>query len=61
MASRTKDSTIQPEHTFAVDGVEIRSSVLDSEEILTIQREVSIDHEILRRTGIRNLEKKLER
>jgi ectoine hydroxylase-related dioxygenase (phytanoyl-CoA dioxygenase family) len=45
-------------HNFAVDGVEIRRAVLTSEEIDDIKAEVSIDHEILRRTGIRNLEKK---
>jgi len=44
--------------TFATDGVEIRSAVLRSREIVRIQEEVSVDHEILRRTGIRNLEKK---
>jgi ectoine hydroxylase-related dioxygenase (phytanoyl-CoA dioxygenase family) len=44
--------------TFAADGVEIRSAVLSAEKIEAIKAEVSIDHEIVRRTGIRNLEKK---
>jgi ectoine hydroxylase-related dioxygenase (phytanoyl-CoA dioxygenase family) len=44
--------------TFAADGVEIRAAVLSAEKIETIKAEVSIDHEIVRRTGIRNLEKK---
>ena len=43
---------------FAVDGFEIRPAILNSEEILAIQSEVRIDHEVIRRTGIRNLEKK---
>ncbi len=46
--------------TFATDGVEIRPAVLRSQEIARIQEEVSVDHEILRRTGIRNLEKKFQ-
>lgn len=45
-------------HTFAVDGLEIRSAVLSLEVIDAIKAEVSVDHEILRRTGIRNLQKK---
>ena len=44
--------------TFAVDGVEIRPAILRSQQIACIQDEVSIDHEVLRQTGIRNLEKK---
>lgn len=48
----------RPECAFAADGFEIRSAVLDSREIHAIQNEVSLDHEILRRTGIRNLERK---
>lgn len=40
------------------DGFEIRRAVLDSKVMLAIQSEVTIDHEVLRRTGIRNLEKK---
>jgi ectoine hydroxylase-related dioxygenase (phytanoyl-CoA dioxygenase family) len=47
-------------HTFAADGIEIRPAVLSSSEINDIKAEVSVDHEILRRTGIRNLEKKFE-
>jgi ectoine hydroxylase-related dioxygenase (phytanoyl-CoA dioxygenase family) len=46
------------DQTFVTDGVEIRPAVLSSQEIANIQAEVSVDHEILRRTGIRNLEKK---
>jgi hypothetical protein len=42
-------------HNFSVDGVEIRRAVLTSEEIADIKAEVSVDHEMLRRTGIRNL------
>jgi hypothetical protein len=45
-------------HSFSADGIEIRRAVLASEEINAIKAEVSVDHEILRRTGIRNLEKK---
>jgi ectoine hydroxylase-related dioxygenase (phytanoyl-CoA dioxygenase family) len=41
-----------------MDGVEIRPAVLTAEQIEAIKAEVSLDHEILRRTGIRNLEKK---
>ena len=44
--------------TFASDGFEIRHAVLDPRQIGAIKAEVSVDHEILRRTGIRNLEKK---
>jgi hypothetical protein len=46
------------DRTFVTDGVEIRPAVLRSQEIAHIQAEVSVDHDILRRTGIRNLEKK---
>jgi ectoine hydroxylase-related dioxygenase (phytanoyl-CoA dioxygenase family) len=46
------------EHTFEVNGLEFRSAVLSPEVIDAIKAEVSVDHEILRRTGIRNLEKK---
>ena len=46
------------DRTFAADGVEIRPAVLRSRQIACIQEEVSVDHEVLRRTGIRNLEKK---
>jgi len=49
---------IQQEHTLAADGVEIRRAVLGADEISSIQAEVAIDHQVLRRTGIRNLEKK---
>jgi ectoine hydroxylase-related dioxygenase (phytanoyl-CoA dioxygenase family) len=45
-------------YAFALDGLEIRSAVLSPEVIDAIKAEVSVDHEILRRTGIRNLEKK---
>lgn len=48
------------EQTFAADGIEIRPAVLGSGEIEFIKAEVSVDHEILRRTGIRNLEKKFQ-
>ena len=44
--------------SFATDGVEIRPAVLNAEQIEGIKAEVSLDHEILSRTGIRNLEKK---
>ena len=44
--------------TMAADGVEIRPAVLTSDDIKAIKAEVSVDHEVLRRTGIRNLEKK---
>lgn len=44
--------------TFAVDGVEIRAAVLSAANIKAISDEIRIDHEIVRRTGIRNLEKK---
>src|SRR5882757_335981 len=46
------------DQTFTTDGFEIRPAVLRSQEIAYIKAEVSVDHEILRRTGIRNLEKK---
>jgi len=52
------DQLVGARHTLAADGVEIRSAVLASNEIDAIKAEVSVDHEILRRTGIRNLEKK---
>ena len=48
------------EQTFAVDGVEISPAVLNAEELEVIKAEVHLDHEILRRTGIRNLEKKFD-
>jgi len=44
--------------TFALDGIEIRPAVLSLQEIDAIKAEVSVDHETLRRTGIRNIEKK---
>ena len=44
--------------TFVTDGIEIRPAVLRAKDIAYIKAEVSVDHEILRRTGIRNLEKK---
>jgi ectoine hydroxylase-related dioxygenase (phytanoyl-CoA dioxygenase family) len=43
---------------FMANGVEICGSVLGAEKVDAIRAEVSIDHEIVRRTGIRNLEKK---
>lgn len=43
---------------FVPDGVEIRPAVLSAERMTAIRAQVSVDHEILRRTGIRNLEKK---
>jgi hypothetical protein len=52
------DQLVGARHTLAADGVEIRSAVLASNEIDAIKAEVSVGHEILRRTGIRNLEKK---
>lgn len=45
-------------HSFAKDGVEVRRAVLGSQEINAIKAEVTVDHEIIHRTGIRNLEKK---
>ena len=51
-------AALNERHDFTVDGVEIRRAVLTSEEMENIKAEVSIDNEILRRTGIRNLEKK---
>jgi ectoine hydroxylase-related dioxygenase (phytanoyl-CoA dioxygenase family) len=44
--------------TFAADGVEIRRAIIHTAQLAEISTEVSLDHEILRRTGIRNLEKK---
>jgi len=51
-------AVLNERHDFSVDGVEIRRAVLTLEEMDNIKAEVSVDHEILRRTGIRNLEKK---
>jgi len=48
----------EPSPTFAEPGFEIRSGVLSAEDLEAIKAEVSVDHEISRRTGIRNLEKK---
>ena len=45
-------------HIFSADGIEVRRAVLTSQEIDAIKAEVSVDHETLRRTGIRSLEKK---
>jgi hypothetical protein len=42
------------DQTFVTDGVEIRPAVLRSQEIAYIQTEVSVDHEILRRTAVTN-------
>ena len=44
--------------TFESDGFEIRHAVIDTRQIAAIKAEIRIDHEILRHTGIRNLEKK---
>jgi ectoine hydroxylase-related dioxygenase (phytanoyl-CoA dioxygenase family) len=44
--------------TFGIDGFEIVRDVLSREQVSSIADEVSIDHEVLRQTGIRNLEKK---
>jgi ectoine hydroxylase-related dioxygenase (phytanoyl-CoA dioxygenase family) len=46
--------------SFNDDGFELVPDVLDREQIASIAAEVSIDHEMLRRTGIRNLEKKFK-
>lgn len=45
---------------FAQHGFEIRSGVLDATLVAAVQSEVRLDHELLRRTGIRNLEKKFQ-
>jgi ectoine hydroxylase-related dioxygenase (phytanoyl-CoA dioxygenase family) len=47
-----------PPLSFETDGVEIRRAVLAADMIAAVRAEVSVDNEILRRTGIRNLEKK---
>ncbi|MEO8225265.1 MAG: phytanoyl-CoA dioxygenase family protein [Gammaproteobacteria bacterium] len=49
---------VNERRTFASEGVEIRRGVLSAETIEAIKAEVRVDHPILRRTGIRNLEKK---
>jgi hypothetical protein len=54
----TLTDIVSQERTLAVDGIELRAAMLSSEEVDSIKAEVSIDHEVLRRTGIRNLEKK---
>jgi ectoine hydroxylase-related dioxygenase (phytanoyl-CoA dioxygenase family) len=46
--------------SFATEGIEIRPSVLTFAEIEAIKAEVSVDHEVLRRTGVRNIEKKFQ-
>jgi hypothetical protein len=46
--------------SFAIEDIEIRPSVLTFEEIEAIKAEVSVDHEVLRRTGIRNIERKFQ-
>ena len=51
-------AVVSEHHTVEADGVEIRKSVLASDAMDAITAEVSVDHEIMRRTGIRNLEKK---
>jgi ectoine hydroxylase-related dioxygenase (phytanoyl-CoA dioxygenase family) len=53
-----RDQFLASGESFATHGVEIHPAVLDAEQIEAIKAEVSLDHEILRRTGIRNLEKK---
>jgi ectoine hydroxylase-related dioxygenase (phytanoyl-CoA dioxygenase family) len=49
---------IRPRPTFATDGFEIRHGILDTRQVAAIKAEIRVDHEVLRRTGIRNLEKK---
>ena len=51
---------VNQDRTLEVDGIELRAAILSSEELDFIKADVSIGHEILRRTGIRNLEKKFE-
>ena len=53
-----RDHLVSEHDTITADGVAIRPAVLTSDEIDAIKAEVSVDHEVLRRTGIRNLEKK---
>ena len=48
------------EYAFSEDGFEIRRAVLGAGEMDAIRAEVSLDHAILRRTGVRNLEKKFD-
>ncbi len=48
---------VSKRHTITADGVAILPAVLTSDEIDAIKAEVSVDHETMRRTGIRNLEK----
>jgi len=49
---------ITEQHTVEADGVTIRTAVLASGDIDAINAEVSVDHDVLRSSGIRNLEKK---
>jgi ectoine hydroxylase-related dioxygenase (phytanoyl-CoA dioxygenase family) len=56
--AKQASDVIPGQHTFGVDGIEIRRSVLNVEDIEAVQAEVTIDHPMLRRSGIRNLEKK---
>jgi hypothetical protein len=51
---------VGPERTFATDGVELRRAVLSQAQIDEIKAQVCVGHEIFRRTGIRNLEKKFD-
>ena len=52
------DQLVSEHDIITADGVAIRPAVLTSDEIDAIKAELSVDHEALRRTGIRNLEKK---
>ena len=45
---------------FASDGVEIRHRVLSPEDIRAVRSDISLDDDKLRRSGIRNLEKKFD-
>lgn len=49
-----------PHRSFGDDGFELVPDVVNRAQINSIAAEVSVDHEILRRTGIRNLEKKFK-
>ena len=52
------DQLVSEHDTITADGVTIRPAVLTLDEIDAIKAGVSVDREVLRRTGIRNLEKK---
>jgi ectoine hydroxylase-related dioxygenase (phytanoyl-CoA dioxygenase family) len=53
-------TTGKDEYAFCKDGFEIRRAVLGADEMDAIRAEVSLDNATLRRTGIRNLEKKFD-